>query len=153
MKHIKKNSRCIELQYVAWQTYAALFLWFVFPNQTQTPSLCDWSPCGYAAVCTVTVLRCPGSSPFAQLHTHTHTLLILPSGLSSLLNLTVSAGRSQAHGYRAQFDYVLIQSAKAERATLIFETQNNAYWAYRHMSDPWTRLSLRGNIILVTEHV
>lgn len=65
----------------------------------------------------------------------------------------VSVGRSPAHSYRARFDYVLIQSRKAERAPLIFETQNNAYWAERHMADSWTRLSPEGNIISVTEHV
>lgn len=63
--------------------------------------------------------------------------------------LPVSVGRSPAHSYRARFDYVLIQSSKAERAPLIFfffflEIQNNAYWTERNMADSWTRLSPDG---------
>lgn len=76
-----------------------------------------------------------------------------PRGFSSFLSLPVSAGRSQAYSYRARFDYVLIQSSKAERAPLIFETQHNAYWADRHMADSWARLSPEGNIISVPEYV
>lgn len=85
---------------------------------------------------------------------HVRTPTVLPCGLSSLPCLPVSVGRSPAHSYRARFDYVLIQSSKAERAPLIFfETQNNAYWTERNMADSWTRLSPEGNIISVTEHV
>lgn len=85
---------------------------------------------------------------------HVRTSTVLPCGLSSLPCLPVSVGRSPAHSYRARFDYVLIQSSKAERAPLIFfETQNNAYWTERNMADSWTRLSPEGNIISVTEHV
>lgn len=98
-------------------------------------------PSGSSHVCTNNV------------HTRTQTFPALPSGLSSLLSLNVSAGRSRAHSYRTRFDYVLILSRKAERASLIFETQNNAYWAEKNMADSWTRLSPEGNIISVTEHV
>lgn len=95
--------------------------------------------------------RCFGSLLSAPhmciMYTHTHT------PRPSLRALNVSAGRSQTHSYRTRFDYVLIQSREAERAPLIFETQNDAYWAEKNMADSWTRLSPEGNIISVVEHV
>lgn len=90
---------------------------------------------------------CLGSSPFfpaAHTALYTHILyLVLPWGLPCPLSLPVSAGRSQAHRHRAQFDYILIQSTKAEGGTLIFETRNNTYWAYRNMSDSCDKVKTR----------